>query len=551
MTEQAVKVPDIGGAEGAEIVEVFVKVGDNISLDQSLLLLESDKAAMEIPATIAGVVKKLSIAVGDLVSEGDLILTMESESVSDLAQHEILNRKPTEPPVNRSLDNLSSTKLTMEVLVPDLGSDQGADLVEILVSVGESVQQGDSLVLLESDKASMEVPSPASGIIAEWLVEVGTLVKAGTVIATLSIKEDKKSDATYVQSHEFGGEISSTNLPLATKDETQSAELSEMRKPMLQDDSLLTQQLSGEPPLNQISNAFYAGPAVRKLARELGVALVEVNATGARGRILKKDVQNYVAQLVADQKKGLGVKLQKPVEIDYSIFGPIEHLSLGRIDKTTASNMENSWSTIPHVTQFQDADISELENFRESLKIEASERGIRLTPLAFIIKACEVALREHPRLKCSITNDGQGLIMKSYCHIGFAVDTDAGLFVPVIRDVDKKSIWQVALDISVLAKRTRDRKLRPEDMQGGVFTVSSLGQLGGRGFSPIINPPEVAILGVGCAAVAPVWDSQEFRPRKLLPLSLSYDHRVVNGVAGGRFLTEISGFLSDVRRMLM
>ena len=298
--------------------------------------------------------------------------------------------------------------------------------------------------------------------------------------------------------------------------------------------------------------AIYAGPAVRKLAREFGVSLAQVTGTGAKGRILKEDLQQYVARaLQAPAASGGGGALPVIPDQDFARFGEIERVSRSRIDKLTATNMVRSWLNVPHVTQFDDADISGLERFRKDLKGEAAERGVRLTPLPFILKACAVALRDHPSLKSSLADSGDTLVRKRYCHIGMAVDTPAGLVVPVIRDVDKKSIWELASEVSALAELARDKKLKPDDMQGGVFTVSSLGAIGGWGFTPIINAPDVAILGVGRAAVQPVWDGEVFRPATMLPLALSYDHRVVNGGDGGRFLTDLAALLADVKRMVM
>ena len=290
---------------------------------------------------------------------------------------------------------------------------------------------------------------------------------------------------------------------------------------------------------------------MRKLAREFGVTLSQVKGTGARGRILKEDLQQHVAQALAAEPSSGGSALPAIPEQDFGRFGAIEKNARSRIDKVTANNMVRSWLNIPHVTQFDDADISDMERFRKELKSEAADRGVRLTPLPFILKACAVALREHPKLKSSLVDGGETLVMKHCCHIGIAVDTPAGLVVPVLRDVDKKSIWELAAETAALAERAREKQLRPDDMQGGVFTVSSLGAIGGRGFTPIINAPEVAILGVGRAAVQPVWDGEVFRPQTLLPLALSYDHRVVNGGDGGRFLTELTSLLGDVKRMVM
>jgi pyruvate dehydrogenase E2 component (dihydrolipoamide acetyltransferase) len=298
-------------------------------------------------------------------------------------------------------------------------------------------------------------------------------------------------------------------------------------------------------------SAVYAGPAVRKLAREFGVTLTQVTGTGARGRIQKEDLQQYVAQALSQSASGSGAGLPIIPELDFERFGQVERVSRSRVERLTADNMVRAWLNIPHVTQFADADVSDLEDFRQALKQEATDKALRLTPLPFILKACSVALSHHPKLQSSLADGGDSLVFKHYCHIGMAVETPGGLVVPVIRDVDKKTIWQLAEEITTLAQRARDKQLKPDDMQGGVFTVSSLGAIGGEGFTPIINAPEVAILGVGCASVQPVWDGDAFQPRTRLPLALSYDHRVVNGGDGGRFLAEISSLLGDVRRFIL
>jgi len=298
-------------------------------------------------------------------------------------------------------------------------------------------------------------------------------------------------------------------------------------------------------------SAVYAGPAVRKLAREFGVTLTQVTGTGARGRIQKEDLQQHVAQAMSQTASGWGAGLPTIPEPDFARFGQVERVSRSRLERLTVDNMVRAWLNIPHVTQFADADVTDLEDFRRALKQEAADKALRLTPLPFIVKACSVALSHHPKLQSSLADGGDSLVFKHYCHIGMAVETPGGLVVPVIRDVDKKTIWQLAEEITALAQRARDKQLKPDDMQGGVFTVSSLGAIGGEGFTPIINAPEVAILGVGCASVQPVWDGDAFQPRTQLPLALSYDHRVVNGGDGGRFLAEVSSLLGDVRRFIL
>ncbi|MEK9989150.1 MAG: dihydrolipoyllysine-residue acetyltransferase [Halieaceae bacterium] len=555
MAEQLIKVPDIGGAEGAEVVEVLVAVGDVIELEQSLIVVESDKASMEIPASSVGTVTELRVAVGDAVSEGDVILVLATEGAASTPaqvapepepETAIELPEPSASPAQTANAETTDTcspatgeTTSIPVRIPDLGSDQGADLVEILVPVGTMVAEGDSLVLLESDKASMEVPAPAAGVISEWLVAVGDTVQEGVVIATLQVTAPVPNSAPEVQA-----DARVTEAP---------ATASASPERSTQDNADTVIRPSAANPPTEGGADVYAGPAVRKLAREFGVALERVSGTGARGRILKEDLQQYVARALAGPEAASGTSAGLPTvpEVDFARFGPVERSARARIDKLTASNMVRSWLNVPHVTQFDDADISDLEQFRKALKAEAEQRGLRLSPLPFIIKACALALADHPKLKASLADGGETLVMKDYCHIGMAVDTPGGLVVPVIRDVDKKSIWTLASEITALAAKARDKQLKPDEMQGGVFTVSSLGAIGGRGFTPIINTPEVGILGVGRAAIQPVWDGAAFQPLSMLPLALSYDHRVVNGGDGGRFLSALIALLADVRRMVM
>jgi pyruvate dehydrogenase E2 component (dihydrolipoamide acetyltransferase) len=562
MAEQLIKVPDIGGAEGAEVVEVLVAVGDVIELEQSLIVVESDKASMEIPASSVGTVTELRVAVGDAVSEGDVILVLATEGAASTPAQVAPEPEPEKaielPEPSASPAQTASAEATdisgpaademtsIPVRIPDLGSDQGADLVEILVPVGTTVAEGDSLILLESDKASMEVPAPAAGVIIEWLVGAGETVQEGVVIATLQVSAPATSSASGTQADAHATEAQAREA-LAPATASASPERS------TQDDADTAIRPSAAVPPTESGGAVYAGPAVRKLAREFGVALERVSGTGARGRILKEDLQQYVARALAGPEVAAGTSAGLPTvpEVDFARFGPVERTARARIDKLTASNMVRSWLNVPHVTQFDDADISDLEQFRKALKAEAEQRGLRLSPLPFIIKACALALADHPKLKASLADGGETLVMKDYCHIGMAVDTPGGLVVPVIRDVDKKSIWTLASEITALAAKARDKQLKPDEMQGGVFTVSSLGAIGGRGFTPIINTPEVGILGVGRAAIQPVWDGAAFQPRSMLPLALSYDHRVVNGGDGGRFLSALIALLADVRRMVM
>jgi pyruvate dehydrogenase E2 component (dihydrolipoamide acetyltransferase) len=576
MTEQLIKVPDIGGAEGAEVVEVLVAVGDHLALEQSVIVVESDKASMEIPANLAGTVTALRVAVGDAISEGDVILAIDVVSSvqgdSELGQLDASSpvsdatASASDPVAGVAIDltavnepqrdgtsvavasraeasgeapgALEATQgASLSVVIPDLGSDQGAELVECLVAVGSAVEEGDSLVLLESDKASMEVPAPAAGVMTEWLVSVGSTVKQGDLIALMNVTTapaPPSNDALVTDQESEPPRSAPTPAVTAVKGESQPVTHERV-----------------DPISDSEQSAVYAGPAVRKLAREFGVALTQVTGTGARGRIQKEDLQQHVAQALSESAFGSGAGLPTIPEPDYARFGQVERVSRSRVERLTADNMVRAWLNIPHVTQFGDADVSDLEDFRQTLKQEAANKALRLTPLPFIVKACAVALSHHPKLQSSLADGGDSLVFKHYCHIGMAVETPGGLVVPVIRDADKKTIWQLAEEIASLAQRARDKQLKPDDMQGGVFTVSSLGAIGGDGFTPIINAPEVAILGVGCASVQPVWDGDAFQPRTRLPLALSYDHRVVNGGDGGRFLAEVSSLLGDVRRLIL
>ena len=568
MTNITITVPDIGGAEGAEVVEVLVAVGDVIEVEQSLIVLESDKASMEIPATSAGKVLELKVAVGDQLSEGDMVLVVEAEGAaavddagpdtssdtSKSSESEAAAESATESATSGA-EPASKPPATgggvMTVEIPDIGTDGEVDLVEIAVEVGQAVEEGESLVVLESDKASMEVPAPNAGKITKILVEAGATVSQGTAIVELEVAGGAAANAA-------SSEVAATS-PVSEKPSSAPTSV----PPAVTPSASAAKATPPSTPAadSQVSTSdadVYAGPAVRKLAREFGIPLAQVRGSGPRGRILKEDLHEHVKQSLASGGQqpaaaagsgGSGIP-QIP-EVDFSKFGEIDPQPRTRMDKVTAANMSRSWLNVPHVTQFDDADITDLEAFRASLKAEAEKRGTKLTPLPFILKACAVALNANPKLKSSLADGGDTLVYKHYCHIGMAVDTPAGLMVPVIRDVDQKSIWEISAEVYEMAGLARDKKLRPDQMQGGVFSVSSLGGIGGRGFTPIVNAPEVAILGVSKASIQPVWTGAEFEPRKQLPLSLSYDHRVVNGGDAGRFLTQLVGLLSDIRRVIM
>ncbi len=573
MTNITITVPDIGGAEGAEVVEVLVAVGDVIEVEQSLIVLESDKASMEIPATSAGKVLELKVAVGDQLSEGDMVLVVEAEGAGaeDNAGPDTASDTSKSPESEAAAEPAAeSTASSAEpaanppaggggvttIEIPDIGTDGEVDLVEIAVEVGQAVEEGESLVVLESDKASMEVPAPSAGKITKILVEAGATVSQGTAIVELEVAGGAAANASSA-----AAATSDVAAKSPSNEKPSSAPFSVPAAATPSADEAKATPPSTPAANSQVSTSdadVYAGPAVRKLAREFGIPLAQVLGSGPRGRILKEDLHQHVKQSLASGGQqpaatagGGGSGIPQIPEVDFSKFGEIDPQPRTRMDKVTAANMSRSWLNVPHVTQFDDADITDLEAFRASLKAEAEKRGTKLTPLPFILKACAVALNASPKLKSSLADGGDTLVYKHYCHIGMAVDTPAGLMVPVIRDVDRKSIWEISAEVYEMAGLARDKKLRPDQMQGGVFSVSSLGGIGGRGFTPIVNAPEVAILGVSKASIQPVWTGAEFEPRKQLPLSLSYDHRVVNGGDAGRFLTQLVDLLSDIRRVIM
>ena len=562
MTNQTIYVPDIGGAEGAEVVELLVSVGDSVDVEQSLIVLESDKASMEIPASHAGVVVELKMAVGDQLAEGDAILVVEVLGETEVENKSVVASSdapapdetlvPTEPVVAVS----SETKMTSDseqavsdvvIDVPDIGTDGDVEVVEICVAVGDVLQEGDSIVVLESDKASMEVPAPTAGEVTELLVAEGANVSKGSQLIKLRAAVASSPVAPVAISE-------STETSAAPTDPSKSNAVSNAT-PGKADGHTASVRPAGPALAETASTAdLYVGPAVRKLAREFGADLTLVTGTGPKGRILKEDLQEFVAKQLAAPSpvhREVGGAIPVVADIDFAKFGPVRREERSRIDKVTAANMSKSWLNVPHVTQFDDADITDLETFRASLKAESERRGSKLSPVPFVIKAVAIALNANPKMKSSLAEQGEALVYKDYCHIGMAVDTPNGLVVPVIRDADKRSIWDLSDEIRTLAAKAKDKKLKPDEMQGAVFTVSSLGNIGGKGFTPIVNTPEVGILGISKASTQPVWDGSEFQPRVMLPVSLSYDHRVVNGGDAGRFLTYFVTLLGDIRQLAM
>ena len=434
------------------------------------------------------------------------------------------------------------------VTVPDIGGAEAAEVIEVLVAVGDEVAVDQGLIVLESDKASMEIPSTLAGRVVELLVSQGQQLAEGAPVVVIEVAgaaTSEQLDAPQKEPADVPGKEPAKETVAKTPDEPVPPAVSATaaKAPAAPDQA---------PPPAVEGAGVYAGPAVRKLAREFGVTLQQVSGTGPRGRVLKEDLQQFVQQALSDRPAAVGgAGIPAIPEIDFAKFGPVEVTQRGKLDKLTAANMQRSWLNVPHVTQFDEADITALEEFRAGLKGEAERRGTRLTPLPFILKACAVALRDNPKFCSSLAAGGEQLVYKGYIHIGMAVDTPAGLVVPVIRDADRKTIWELAAEVIVLAAKAHERKLSPGEMQGGCFTVSSLGAIGGSGFTPIVNTPEVGILGVSRAAIKPVWDGQAFAPRTLLPLALSYDHRVINGGDGGRFMTRLVALLGDIRNLVM
>ncbi|MEE4277616.1 MAG: dihydrolipoyllysine-residue acetyltransferase [Halieaceae bacterium] len=557
MTQETVLVPDIG-SDAAEVVELLVAPGDTVELEQGLIVLESDKASMEVPSTVAGTVVEVLATVGSELAEGAAVAVIETAAAAGEDQAAATSARTDDASTEKSDEKIESESPEQDsspssndgasrqivVPVPDIGTEDAVDIIEIAVKPGDRVAVDDTLVVLESDKASMEVPSPAAGRVVELRVSEGAQVREGDALLLLEADgaagTGTDRDAAAAKAAAAGAPGTST-----AGAETASAPAASDSQPLG-----ASSATAASAPMAAASAGIYAGPAVRRMAREFGVELGAVRGSGPRGRILKEDLQEYVKRALERPASGVSAIPEIP-EVDFSAFGAVEVVERSKIDRVTADNMQRSWLNVPHVTQFDDADITDLEAFRKSLAAEADKRGTRMTPMPFLLKACAVALRHHRKINASLSDGGATLTYKQYVHIAMAVDTPSGLLVPVLRDVDQKSLWQLAEEVIDLATRARDRKLKPAEMQGACFTISSLGAIGGRGFTPIINSPEVAILGVGKSAQQPVWDGKAFQPRLQLPLSLSYDHRVVNGGDAGRFLTELVELLGDLRRLLL
>ncbi len=547
-----VLLPDIGDFSGVEVIEILVAPGDSVAKDDSLITLESDKATMEIPAPEAGRVKQLLIKVGDKLDQGDPILELEAgETADEVSAEPVALASPEAPPAAEPPPAVGASR-EVEVRLPDIGDFGEVPVIEVLVAVGDRVQTDDSLLTLESDKATMEIPSPQTGVVKQLVAKVGDKLNQGDLILRLEAADEQPSAAAAAAPEPTAEELEPPQAPAVTSkpgaEQRMPGDKARRAPPVMSRPADMAAIAAGRKP--------HASPSVRRLARELGVDLTLVIGSGPKGRILKDDIQGFVKKAlsegvpVAPTAAG-ALALPAMPEVDFAKFGEIETQPLGRIKKISGAHLHRCWLSVPHVTQFDEADITELEAFRQQQKEAAAKQGARMTLFPFLLKACVAALREMPEFNSSLAADGESLVLKKYFHIGVAVDTPNGLMVPVLRDVDKKGVLELAKELTDISARARDGKLLPAELQGGCFSISSLGGIGGTAFTPIVNAPEVAILGVSRSAMKPVWDGSAFQPRLMLPLSLSYDHRVIDGAQGARFTSFLSALLSDIRRLLL
>ncbi|ELY21424.1 pyruvate dehydrogenase complex dihydrolipoyllysine-residue acetyltransferase [Vreelandella titanicae] len=551
-----IKVPDLGGSDSVEIIEVAVSEGDEVEAEDTLITLESDKASMDVPSPHSGKIVSFTVKEGDTVSEGDVIGQMEivgeggdsedapEESSSPKPSSSQASSEPEETAEDDQEEAASGEPERKEIRVPDLSGSSDVPIIEIGVAAGDEVNEEDPLITLESDKASMDVPSPYKGKLLELTVKEGDTVSEGDVIGYMEVAGAKKAAPKKA----------------APEKASQSSDSKDSAKPSESPAGTPSPEAQMAAHKPRDGKLVHAGPAVRMLARELGVDLGLVKPSGPKDRVLKEDVQSYVKQAIANQGKAQpgaaaaatgGAGIPPIPEVDFSQFGEVEEKPMGRLLKMGATNLHRSWLNVPHVTQFDEADITELEAFRKAMKAEAEAQGAKLTPLPFMVKACAFALRKFPQFNVSLKGDGETLVWKNYVHIGIAVDTPDGLMVPVVRNADNKSLIEIAKEMAELGKKAQTKKLKRDEMTGGCFTISSLGSIGGTAFTPIVNAPEVAILGVSKAQMKPVWDGSAFQPRLMMPLSLSYDHRAINGADAARFTAFLADVLTDIRRLLL
>ncbi|MEL4302658.1 pyruvate dehydrogenase complex dihydrolipoyllysine-residue acetyltransferase [Shewanella xiamenensis] len=546
-----VTVPDIGGDTDVSVIEVLVAAGDKIEVDAGLITLETDKATMDVPSPFAGVVKEVKVAVGDKVSQGSLVIMLEvggaapaaaPQASAPAASAPVAQAAPAAPiaPVAAAAPVVA----VKEIQVPDIGDASNVDVIEVLVSVGDMITADQGLITLETDKATMEVPAPFAGKLLSLTVKVGDKVSQGSVIATIETVTAGAAPAPQA----------AAPAPVAQEVAPAPVAAAPSRPPV-------PHHPSAGAPVS--TGAVHASPAVRRLAREFGVDLTQVTGSGRKGRIMKEDVQAYVKYELSRPKataatsvaagSGGGLQVIAAPKVDFSKFGEVEEIPLSRIQKISGPNLHRNWVTIPHVTQFDEADITEMEEFRKQQNDAAAKKkaDYKITPLVFMMKAVAKTLQQFPVFNSSLSSDGESLIQKKYYHIGVAVDTPNGLVVPVVRDVDKKGIIELSRELADISIRARDGKLKSADMQGSCFTISSLGGIGGTAFTPIVNYPDVAILGVSKSEIKPKWNGKEFEPKLMLPLSLSYDHRVIDGAMAARFSVTLSGILSDIRTLIL
>ena len=553
-----IAVPDIGDFDSVEVTEILIQEGDMIAVEDSLITVESDKASMEIPSSHAGKVLKIKVALGDNIAQGAAMIMLETAEEEPETEEETPNEvatpaekpapapakeeKTPEPVATASSETNSEPKTTSikEILIPDIGDFDSVEITEILVAEGDIIQTEDSLITVESDKASMEIPSSESGKVVNIKVAVGDSVSQGSVVLMMEVSSGGAATEAPAEKKEPSKGSHEQMAPAESAPAKVSAGKASSDKP--------------SPTANVDEKRFskaYASPSIRKFARELGVDLSKVEGTSRKGRINKEDVKGFVKKTLTSKTSGSTLGVKPMPEIDFSVFGEIEIKPLSKINKLTGEFLHRNWVTVPHVTQFDEADITEMEAFRKQMGSEMEKDGVKITPLAFIIRAVVASMKMYPRFNSSLDASGENLIMKSYFNIGVAVDTPNGLVVPVIREADQKSLVEISQEIRELAGKARDKTLKPSDMQGGNFSISSLGGIGGTKFTPIVNAPEVAVLGVSRSKIEPQWDGKEFQPRLMLPLSLSYDHRVIDGAEAARFTSHLSKMLSDIRRMMV
>ena len=565
-TIQDIFIPDLGGDTDVDLIDIMVSVGDVVEFDDGLITLETEKASMDVPTTHAGIIKEILVKVGDKVNSGDLIARIELSDESTVAEEAITALESTPeitPKTEINSSTLESAKAELqavsnanseiscqfvneqtictvieEVYVPDLGDDKDVDLIDVLVAVGDTVAKEMGLITLETEKASMDVPATFGGEILELYVEAGMKVNSGDLIA--------KMTKTVVMENKLPTP-EKTTAPVQIEALKETKQKATIQEAMAKTSIVSTPENSNV--LSTKAHKVYASPSVRKVAREFGVDLGFVKGSGKKNRILKDDIKAYVKEQLnkpaSVASSGLGFNLPELKEIDFSKFGEIETVELNRIQKISGPSLHRNWVSIPHVTQYDESDITELEKFRKEQNALAD--GFKLSPLVFVVKAVAKALEIHPKFNSSLSSDGDSIIMKKYFNVAIAVDTPNGLMVPVIKDVDKKGFKEIALEMAEISLKAREGKLKSQDMQGACFTISSLGGIGGTKFTPIINAPEVAILGLSKSEIKPKWNGESFDPALMLPLSLSYDHRVIDGADGARFTTTLSKLLSDIR----